>query len=157
MVRDACPQTVGRGESKKWLNTPVGWARANLMLRTLQAPPPPGSLREWLLILLLDRMEDIEHARFRALAQIIIDKESGIEAFEDYMKIAFPSLENRKKAQAQQVHDALRGWVAQGPLKVTPLVGPRRSRLKERVLARMASREQAEKHNEVSKQWQQRT
>lgn len=131
------------------------------MLRTLQAPPRPGSLQEWLLILLLDRLEDIEHARFRALAQLILvsgsDKQdAGIEAFEDYMKIAFPSLEGRKKAQAQEAYDALRSWIAEGPLKVTPLVGPRRSRLKEKVLARMASREEAERHNEVVKQWQQR-
>lgn len=132
------------------------------MLRTLQAPPRPGSLQEWLLILLLDRLEDIEHARFRALAQIILvsnseKQESGIEAFEDYMKIAFPSLEGRKKAQAEQAYDALRSWIAEGPLKVTPLIGPKRSRMKERVLARMASREQAERHNEVVKQWQRRT
>jgi len=130
-------------------------------LRTLQAPPRPGSLQEWLLILLLDRLEDIEHARFRALAQLILvsgsDKQdAGIEAFEDYMKIASPSLEGRKKAQAQEAYDALRSWIAEGPLKVTPLVGPRRSRLKEKVLARMASREEAERHNEVVKQWQQR-
>lgn len=144
------------------MNTPAGWARANLMLRTLQAPPRPGSLQEWLLILLLDRLEDIEHARFRALAQIVLvsgaeKQDAGIEAFEDYMKIAFPSLEGRKKAKAEEAYDALRSWIAEGPLKVTPLISQRRSRLKERVMARMATREQAEKHNEVVNQWRQRT
>ena len=91
------------------------------------------------------------------LAQIIVDKDSGIEAFEDYMKIAFPFLEGRKKAKATEAHDALRSWIAEGPLKVTPQFTPKRSRLKERVMARMATREQAEKHSKVVKQWQQRT
>ena len=139
------------------MTTPAGWARANLLLRTLQAPPRPGSLREWMLILLLDRLEDIEHARFRALAQIIVDKEAGVEAFEDYMKIAFPFLEGRKQSKTQEVYDALRSWIAEGPLKVTPTVTQRRSRMKERVVARMATREQAEMHSQVVKKWEQRT
>ena len=139
------------------MNTSVGWARANLLLRTLQAPPPPGSLREWLLILLLDRLEDIEHARFRALAQITIDKETGIEAFEDYMKIAFPSLEGRKQLEKQHARDALHSWVGEGPLKVTPLSQPGpKSRLKSRIVARMASREQSETHDNLVSKWKQR-
>lgn len=104
------------------------------MLKTLQAPPPKGSLQECALILLLDRLEDIEHARFRALAQIVIDKEKGVEAFEDYLKLAFPSLALRKKEREQEIHKALKAWTGAGPLKVTPLSVPTgRSRMKMRV------------------------
>ena len=128
------------------------------MLKTLQVPPRPGSLREWVLILLLDRLEDVEHARFRALAQIIIDKDSGIEAFEDYMKIAFPSLQGRKQKQKEEAKAALMSWIQEGPLKVTPMVQPgaARSRLKSRVVARMMSKEQDEKHSSVVEQWKKR-
>lgn len=84
--------------------------------------------------MLLDRLEDIEHARFRALAQIVIDKEKGVEAFEDYLKLAFPSLALRKKEREQEIHKALKAWTGAGPLKVTPLSVPTgRSRMKMRV------------------------
>jgi hypothetical protein len=51
------------------------------------------------------------------------------------MKIAFPSLEARKKSQAKEVYEIMRQEVARGPLKVTPLATPWRSKLKQRVLA----------------------
>jgi hypothetical protein len=72
-------------------------------------------------ILTLDRLEDIEHAKFRAMAQIQIDKKAGIEAFEDYMKIAFPSLAARRKARDQELIKVLQMSAAGGPLQVTPL------------------------------------
>jgi len=100
-------------------------------LRTLQAPPKRGSLQEWALIFLLDRLEDIEHARFRALAQILVDKEEGAKAFEDYMKISFPSLALRKKKRDEQIHQALKSWTSIGGLKVTALPTPTgRSKMK---------------------------
>jgi hypothetical protein len=115
------------------LNTPEGWARANLLLRTLQAPPPRGSLQEWALIFLLDRLEDIEHARFRALAQLTIDKKEGVKAFEDYMNIAFPSLAIRKKQKEEETKAVMKAWVGRGPMKVTPLVPLGKSKLKGRI------------------------
>lgn len=113
--------------------------------------------------MLLDRLEDIEHARFRALAQIILvsgseKQDAGIEAFEDYMKIAFPSLEQRKETKKQQARNALMSWIKEGPLKVTALSQPGRanSRLKSRVVARMMKREQSDVHANVVKKWKQR-
>lgn len=115
------------------MNTPEGWARANLLLRTLQAPPPRGSLQEWALIFLLDRLEDIDHARFRALAQLTIDKKEGIKAFEDYMNIAFPSLAIRKKQKEEEAKAVMKEWVNRGPMKVVPLVPLGKSKLKGRI------------------------
>ena len=116
------------------MKTPEGWARANLMLRTLQAPPPRGSLQEFALILLLDRLEDIEHAKFRALAQIMVEKDAGIKAFNEYTKVAFPSAEQRKNTEADQMAKLLKDWVAKGPMKIKPMEEPRgRSRLKGKV------------------------
>ena len=126
------------------------------MLKTLQAPPRLGSLQEWVLILTLDRLEDIEHARFRALAQLIADKEKGVEAFEDYMKIAFPSLEGRKSAQKEQAKEALKQWVATGPLKVKPLLQQDKmgkSKLKTRVMAHKADAQQDKLYGKVQKEW----
>lgn len=80
----------------------------------------------------LDRQEDVEQARFRAIAQLIYDKEKGAEAFEDYMKIAFPYLTGKRKAQAQDAKRALEDEVKKGMLKVTPLGMPWKSKLSQR-------------------------
>lgn len=95
-----------------------------MLLRTLQAPPQKGSLQEWCLIYLLDRLEDIEHAKFRALAQLIVDKEEGAKAFEDYLMIAFPSLALRRKKQDEETKKVLNWWTSFKSIEVTPLVPP---------------------------------
>jgi hypothetical protein len=103
------------------------------LLRTLQAPPPQGSLQEWALILLIDRLEDIDHARLRALAQILINKEEGAKAFEEYTRIAFPSMQKRKEKRDDEMKKMLRAWTSTGPVKVIPLHEARgRSKLKQR-------------------------
>jgi hypothetical protein len=129
-----------------------------MLLKTMRAPPRVGSLQEWVIILTMYRLEDVEHARFRALAQLIVSKEKGIEAFEDYMRLAFPALESRKKEKADDAKKALHAWVGSGPLKVTPLAMPTaHSRLKQRVAARLAKREDNQLYDEVTKKWQKRT
>ena len=105
------------------------------MLQTLQAPPPMGSLQESVLILLLMKQESIEHARFRALAQITIDKEKGIEAFDEYMKVAFPYMEATKRRERAQYMELMSREIKRGPLGVTPIQMPTvRSKLKTRVV-----------------------
>jgi hypothetical protein len=86
-------------------------------------------------MMLHDRLEDIEHARFRALAQLLIDKTEGAKAFEAYIKIAFPSAEQRKKQQDQNLKKILFDWTSRGPLKVTPIAEPRAtSKMKSRAV-----------------------
>jgi len=94
------------------------------LLRTLQAPPPKGSLQEWCLIYLLERLEDIEHAKFRALAQLSVDKEEGAKAFEDYLQIAFPTLALKRKKQDAETKRVLDWWTSFKSVEVTPLVPP---------------------------------
>jgi hypothetical protein len=118
------------------MKTSEGWARANLLLQTLKAPPRKGTLRESLLIMLMAQLESIEHARFRALAQIIVDSGKGIEAFEEYMKVAFPYLEATKKKDRAKFIELLKNEVSRGPLVARPIPQPKlRSRLKQRVVA----------------------
>lgn len=109
----------------------------------MQAPPPRGSLQEWVLILVLDRLETVEHARFRALSQIMLTagvdsseaREAGVKAFDDYMKVAFPGLESKKKKREDVTKQMLKQWISQGPLKVTPSaqMRPVRSKMVHRV------------------------
>jgi len=102
------------------------------MLRTLRAPPPEGSLRESVLLLALMQEEIIEHARFRAAAQLQLDEEGGMKAFEDYMKLAFPYLESSRKAEFASAYRMLEEEVRRGPVGVRALLP---SRLTSRVQA----------------------
>jgi hypothetical protein len=70
------------------------------------------------------KLETIEHARFRALAQITIDKEKGVEAFEEYMKIAFPYLEATKKRERKHHIEKLQQEVSRGALVVQAVDNP---------------------------------
>jgi hypothetical protein len=94
--------------------------------------------------LLLNRLEDIEHARLRSVVQVLLDKESGAKAFEDYMKIAFPYMEGRKKQEKEEARESLMKWVKSGPLSISPMHEPQKtkSRMKERVVSRMERIEQ---------------
>lgn len=80
-------------------------------------------------------LESTEHARFRALAQVMIDKEKGVEAFDEYMKVAFPYLESVKRRDREVYIKELQQWVKENKtgIKVTPLTQPKAtSRLKTR-------------------------
>lgn len=99
-----------------------------MLLRTLQAPPKPGSLQEWICLLVMDRLEDVEHARFRALAQMVLEigaeeRDQGVEAFDQYLSKAFPGRENKERKKKEQVMDMLKWWVNSGPLNVKPMPG----------------------------------
>jgi len=74
----------------------------------------------------MDRLESIEHARFRALAQLTVEAnsdthEQGLKAFEDYMRIAFPGLASKKQKEEDRVVEQLKWWIGRGPLNFTPM------------------------------------
>lgn len=109
----------------------------------MKTPPEKGTLRESALVLLMMNLETIEHAKFRALSQIIIDPKQGIEAFEEYMKLAFPYLESVKRREKDHYIDILKREVAKGPLVARVAQVPRKlkSRLKTQAVQSGASRD----------------
>ena len=107
------------------------------MYQTLREPPPKGSLRESVLILYVLKKEHIEHARLRALAQGIVNKEKAVEAFEEYQHTAFPWIATQKRRDAQAHVKLLADEVRRGGLSIRPLwEKPLRSRLKTRIVER---------------------
>lgn len=67
----------------------------------------------------------------RALAQILVDKDKGVEAFESYMKSAFPWIETTKKRDRQEQIKRLQEEIKRGPMQIQPLwQKPVKSRLK---------------------------
>lgn len=119
---------------REWLETPEGWGRAQLLMSTLREPPKFGSVRETVLIMFTLMQERGNHARLRALVQSIVDKEKGVEAFEDYMKVAFPWIETAKGRERLDHMKKLMNEVKRGPLAVAPMAMPRvSSRLRTRI------------------------
>jgi hypothetical protein len=85
------------------------------------------------------KRELVEHARLRALATAIINKEKSVEAFDEYMKTAFPWLETAKGRDRQDTIRILQDEIKKsaGGFAIKPLWetgGKVRSRLKTRVV-----------------------
>jgi hypothetical protein len=118
----------------------------------MREPPPKGSLRESVLMLYVLKKEMVEHARLRALAQSIVAKDKGVEAFDDYQKVAFPWFETQKKREKLDHLKLLFEEVKRGGLAVTPMAEkPMRSRLKTRVIEREAQRDDKSMNDLYSK------
>lgn len=83
------------------------------------------------------KQENIEHARFRALAQIMINQDKGVEAFEEYMKIAFPYLEATKRRHSESVAKMIDQEIKRGAFAITAQAQPvLRSKMKSKIAAR---------------------
>lgn len=83
------------------------------------------------------KKEQIEHARLRALAQAIIAKDKGKEVFDEYMRVAFPWLETKKRREKDDHIKVLLEEVKKGGLSIKPLWQEKmHSRLKHRVVER---------------------
>lgn len=85
------------------------------------------------------KKEFIEHARLRALATSIINKDKGPEAFDEYRKEAFPWVETQQKRERDETVNRLQEEVKRGVLGIKPLWEAKqtskvRSRLKTRVV-----------------------
>lgn len=105
-----------------------------MLLQTLREPPPKGSLRESVLILYVLQKDLVEHAKFRALAQLLVDKDKGMEAFDEYRKVHFPWLETQKKKDKDVHVERLMREIKSGGLMIRPLGDTRvKSRLKSKL------------------------
>jgi hypothetical protein len=88
------------------------------------------------------KKEQIEHARLRALAQAIIAKEKGKEVFEEYMKVAFPWLENQKRRDKDDHMRLLMEEVKRGGMHIKPLQEVRaKSRMRTKIVSTEGSKQ----------------
>lgn len=108
--------------------------RASILFQTLREPPPKGSVRESILIMYVMHKEEAEHAKFRALAQLLVDKEAGVKAFEEYFDLAFPHVKKEAQREGMSLAKALQKEVSRGPIAVSKVGDNKkvRSRLKVR-------------------------
>jgi hypothetical protein len=88
-------------------------------------------------MLLILKKEFIEYSRLRALAQSIINKEKGPEAFEEFRHTAFPWVDTQQKRDREQNIKVLQDEIKRGALSIQPLQDNTkkiRSRLKTKVV-----------------------
>lgn len=82
------------------------------------------------------RRDQIDHGRFRTLAQMLLDKEKGAEAFSNTMKLTFPWHDANRAKEQESARMRLLTEVKKGALTVRPLWEERtKSRLKHRLVA----------------------
>jgi len=152
LVRHARARAVPRGGTGKWIETPEGWAQANLLLATLREPPPRGSLQSYVLQALLIRKDQIEYMRTRAVVQALVNKDEAQKALDAYRDAQMPYLQGVQKNDRQQHIKRLMDEVAKGAISVTPIMPKQvRSRLKTRVVQR-TTEEQLAQSRRLSKQ-----
>lgn len=105
-----------------------------MLFSTMREVPRKGSLRESVLLLFIMKKEEIEYMRDLALAQVMVDKEKGIDRFNEYRKTMFPWIETAKRRDEDAHKKLLKEVVQQGPLVVRAVHQPRmRSRLVQRI------------------------
>lgn len=86
-----------------------------------------------MLLLYCLKKEEREYTRDLALVQMQIDKDKGVERFNDYRKTMFPWIDTAQKREKDIHSEALQRMVKEGPLVVTAThQKPFRSRLVKR-------------------------
>ena len=81
--------------------------------------------------------ERIDHARVRVLAQLVLDKDKGAEAFEEYMSVAYPWIQTAQKEERKKLIDKLVSEVKGGALVIESMGAPKR--IKSRLAAAAAT------------------
>lgn len=72
-----------------------------------------------------------------ALAQIILDKKTGAERFNEYRQALFPWLETAQKREKDSFKQLLEKVVKEGPLSIKRAGGP--ERIKSRLVKRLSA------------------
>lgn len=102
-----------------------------------------GSLQEFALRELVLIRDEIEHSRLTVLAQIAVNPEAGIKAYQDYLKVAFPYLKTSQQREYSDITKIIEREMKMFkdgiPISVSKKA-PARSRLREQVDKNAVSR-----------------
>ena len=111
--RSANEQCIG-----KWLETPLGWARANIIYDKKQGLPVYGTLEEVMFMLVWQKRRVLHAMHTRAVAQSALGGKEAEEAYKDFINELTQTKEESR-------HDDLRAKLEQmkkiQAIKVTPL------------------------------------
>lgn len=125
----------------KWLETPEGWAQANLLLATLREPPPRGSIQSYVLQALLIRKDQIEYLKVRAIVQATVNKEAADKALSEFRDAQLPYLPKVQKDDRSMHIKKLMEEVGRGEMSITPVMQKRvKSKMRHKVVQRDETR-----------------
>jgi len=111
---------------------------ANLLLVTLKEPPRAGTLRGFVLTMLLVKREENELAKWKALVQAIVKPDAGPASWDEYFKTAFPWVSVAKGREKDDFIKRLKEEIARGPIEIQKKQDNKafRSRLKTKYITR---------------------
>lgn len=126
MVPGSREQGAHTGGAGKWLNSPVGWARANVIYD--KGPLPRfGTLLEALHLLVWKSRTTLRVAETRAVAQAALGGDAAADAFKEYRdQVNKAVVEQERKNLAAQM-DSLK---TMGHVKFRPVETPKSSHLR---------------------------
>ena len=115
-----------------FLETPLGWARANILYDKAKKPPQAGSLMEIVFILLWRMRQEIEFQRTRSIVQAVIlagaeNSEDISKAFQVFTDASFPYQPAKEKEEKLSMKQVLDKEVSKGPLSLTIMEQPTKS------------------------------
>ena len=90
MVPGAPAKASHSRQRKKWLATPTGWARANILFEKAERPKP-GSLQESLIIAVWRRRREIQFLLSKASLLATKDLEAADKLFNEARELEFPT------------------------------------------------------------------
>lgn len=120
-------------DNKKWLETPVGWAKAQMLYQLAPEPPEPGTLLESVFLILTKMGQEEKFLQSRLMVEAILrpmaENSQGLQdAFRDYQDVIFPFLARGREDEKEKMRKAAKSWTAQGPMRVRPLQSGRESK-----------------------------
>lgn len=138
MVRSPRREAFRGGRNQGFLETPLGWARANILYDKAERLPEPGSPMEILFLMVWTMRQDIEFQKSRATLQALLsqkgaDDKTILKAFEDLRNAFHPFDRVQKKEDEKHQKDALRRWIQHGPVEVQAQIDPNRRKVASRL------------------------
>jgi hypothetical protein len=119
------------GELKKWLETPLGWAKANMMYDLADGPPPSGSLQESIFLIIAKRRQEAVFFQGKMLMEAMLAPHvedavkmmsKSYEAFKDSM---LPFLAGETSRASKKTRELLKHWTGRGPMRVRVIAPPK--------------------------------
>ena len=144
MVHRASRELAHVGCLGKWLKTPLGWTRAQLVYDKLSSPPSYGTLLEAMCVLVHRYKQQLELLGARAQAQAALGGEAAEKAFKE-----FSNFVSRVETEdsTRKMRERLKEIEKIKEIRFRPLVSTRRTLNVPRV-----TREQVEKSGILDQQ-----
>ena len=109
----------------KWLETSVGWARANIIYDTYPKTPEYGTLLEVMFMLVWKKKQIIQAMQVRAMAQSALGGKEAEQAYKDFVN---ELTQTAQEAKRDELRERLEDMKKIDAIRVTPLAPVHKTR-----------------------------